>query len=80
MTSEEFIKRGDLKAKCRKIIESEEFQNLMRAAYSRLGPYRANLSFSDKEHIQDRIDGGRIAVTAFVKQSLLTHWMQSNQH
>ena len=77
MTSEEFIKRGDLKAKCRKIVESEEFQNLMRAAYSRLGPYRANLSFSDKEHIQDRIDGGRIAVTAFVKELMTLPYKDS---
>lgn len=68
MTSEEFIKDGDLKLRCRRIVESQDFQTLLRVAYSRMGAFRNNLSFSDKEHVQDRLDGGRQALFAFVKE------------
>ena len=68
ITSEEFIKDGDLRQRCKKIVESQDFQTLLRAAYSRIGPYKLGLTFSPEQHIQDRIDGGRTAVFAFVKE------------
>lgn len=68
LTSEEFIKDGDLRLRCQKIIENPDFQDLLRVAYSRIGPYRMGLSFSSDPHVQDRIDGGRAAVFAFVKE------------
>jgi hypothetical protein len=68
ITSDEFIKDGDLRQRCKRIVESDDFQLLIKAAYSRLGPYRLSLDFSQDRHVQDRIDGGRQAVFAFVKE------------
>lgn len=68
ITSEEFIKDGDLRQRCKKIVENEDFHLLLKAAYTRIGPYKINFNFSQDQHIQDRIDGGRIAVFAFVKE------------
>jgi len=68
ITSEEFIKDGDLRQRCKRIVENEDFHALLRAAYSRIGPYKLGLNFSQEQHIQDRIDGGRTAVFAFVKE------------
>jgi len=68
LTSEEFIKDGDLRQRCKRIVESDDFQALLRTAYSRIGPYRLSLNIEQASHVQDRIDGGRAAVFAFVKE------------
>lgn len=68
LTSEGFIKDGDLRQRCKRIVESDDFQALLRVAYSRLGQYRLSTGFNQEPHIQDRIDGGRAAVFAFVKE------------
>ena len=79
LTSEQFLKDGELKLRCQKIIENPDFQDLLRAAYSRLGPYRMDMNFSEKEHVQARIDGGRAAAFAFMKELTTLPYKQINQ-
>jgi len=64
--SELFVRNESLKEECRRIVTNPAFKALVNAAVDRMGPFKRTGGFSDKQHIQDRIDGGKESLVLFI--------------